>query len=48
MWDEPGSNQLPDQYGEVGGDGDHAVLDVVVQLSTVFCDLYDLQETRRV
>ena len=33
--DEPGSNQLPHQNGQVRSNGDHAIFEVLVQLSPV-------------
>lgn len=44
---EPGTDQLADHDRQVGGDGHHAVLQVVVQLSTVVCDLDHLRKKIR-
>ena len=40
--DESGSDQLTNEDCEVGGDGHHTVLEVVVQLGAVLRDLNDL------
>lgn len=40
--DEPGADELADHGREVGGDGEHAVLEVFVELSAVLADGDDL------
>lgn len=42
MGDETGSNKLTNEDGEVGGDGVHAVLQVLKELLTVLVHLDDL------
>lgn len=47
MRDETGSDQLSHHHGQVGGDGRHSVLQVVVQLSSVLCDINHLQKRKK-
>jgi len=46
MRDETGSDQLAHHHSQVGGDGHHSVLQIVVQLSAVLRDVNDLQKKR--
>ena len=46
MSNEPGPDQFPHQHGEVGGNGQHAVLEVVIQLGPVLGDLNHLKTNK--
>ena len=42
MGDEPGAHELADEHGEVGRDGVHARLEIIVQLDAVLREAHHL------
>lgn len=48
MWNEAGAHQLAHHHGQVGGDGHHPVLQVVVELRAILWNLNHLEERENI